>query len=148
MEGFGMTWWAWVLLGLVFLMMEVMTPGGFYLLFFGFGALVVGALASAGLGGPLWAQVLLFSVASVAGLLLLRRRLLDRFRSGTPAQPVDSLVLETAVALDEIAVDQIGKVELRGTSWSARNVGDQPVARGQRCRVEHVDGLTLWVRGR
>jgi len=39
-----------------------------------------------------------------------------------------------------------GKAELRGTAWNARNVGDTPIAESQRCRVERVDGLTLWVR--
>jgi membrane protein implicated in regulation of membrane protease activity len=39
----------------------------------------------------------------------------------------------------------VGKVELRGSSWSARSAR-AALARGQRCRVERVDGLTLWVR--
>ncbi|MDC4227637.1 MAG: NfeD family protein [Candidatus Manganitrophus sp.] len=46
----------------------------------------------------------------------------------------------------EIAVDGVGKAELRGTAWSARNVGETPVTKGQRCKVVQIDGLTLWVR--
>ena len=42
--------------------------------------------------------------------------------------------------------DVLGKAELRGTSWSARNRGAAALARGQRCVVEKVDGLMLWVR--
>ena len=141
-----MAWWVWMGLGLCLLMAEVATPGGFYIFFFGFGALVVGLLQAMGLGGPAWVQVLLFSVASVAGLVLFRRRLVERFGAPTHPRPVDTLVREMGVALDEMAVDQLGRVELRGTPWSAKNVGDQPIGRGDRCRVEHVDGLTLWVR--
>jgi membrane protein implicated in regulation of membrane protease activity len=37
-----MDWWIWVVLGLVLLIGEIVTPGGFYLLFFGIGAVVVG----------------------------------------------------------------------------------------------------------
>jgi membrane protein implicated in regulation of membrane protease activity len=61
-------------------------------------------------------------------------------------QNVDSLIGETAVASDQIDVNGIGKAEMRGTSWSARNVGDQPLKRGERAKVERVEGLTLIVR--
>ncbi len=43
-----MIWWYWMLLGLVLLGAEMVTPGGFYILFFGLAALVVGTLAGAG----------------------------------------------------------------------------------------------------
>jgi membrane protein implicated in regulation of membrane protease activity len=33
-----MEWWIWILLGLVLLLGEIVTPGGFYILFFGVGA--------------------------------------------------------------------------------------------------------------
>jgi membrane protein implicated in regulation of membrane protease activity len=39
----------------------------------------------------------------------------------------------------------VGKVELRGTTWTAHNDGPVPLARGQRCRVTRVDGLTLGI---
>jgi membrane protein implicated in regulation of membrane protease activity len=141
-----MAWWVWILVGLGLLLLEILTPGGFYILFFGFGALVVGLLASVDLAGPAWAQWLLFSAASVAGLLVFRRPLLQRFQSATPDREVDSLVGETAVALGGIASEAMGQVELRGTVWSARNVGEAAIAGGQRCRVRRVEGLTLWVR--
>jgi membrane protein implicated in regulation of membrane protease activity len=41
----------------------------------------------------------------------------------------------------------MGRVELRGTVWSARNTGDAAIHAGQRCSVERVDGLTLDIRG-
>jgi membrane protein implicated in regulation of membrane protease activity len=44
-------------------------------------------------------------------------------------------------------VNAIGKAELRGSTWNARNVGETPITEDQRCRVESVDGLTLSVRG-
>ena len=45
--------------------------------------------------------------------------------------------------MEDIAVDAVGKAELRGTTWNARNVGDKLLTRAQRCRVRRVDGLTL-----
>jgi hypothetical protein len=76
---------------------------------------------------------------------LFRGKLLELTR-GRPADSVDSLVGEVAVPLEDILVNSVGKAEMRGTSWSTRNVGDKPVARGQRCRVERVEGLTIFVR--
>ncbi len=44
-----MVWWAWVLVGFLLLLGEILTPGGFFILFFGVGALVVGALGALGI---------------------------------------------------------------------------------------------------
>lgn len=141
-----MLWWIWLLVGLVLFVVELLTPGGFYLLFFGVGAIGVGLLARFGLAGPQWVEWLLFSVISIAALLLFRRPLLTRFRLSVSDKDIDSLVGETAMALEDIAADGIGKAEMRGTAWSARNVGGNPVKRGQRCKVERIEGLMLWVR--
>jgi membrane protein implicated in regulation of membrane protease activity len=59
---------------------------------------------------------------------------------------VDTLVGETAVIIEEIPSRGVGKAEMRGTSWSAHNISEQSLARGQRCRVERVEGLTIYVR--
>lgn len=140
-----MAWWLWLVLGLALLGLEVLTPGGFYVLFFGIGALAVGTLAGLGAAGPVWLQWLLFSVISVGSLALFRRPLL-RAVAGRGGAPIDTLEGEVAVPLDEIAPGTVGRAELRGTTWSAKNAGDRPLGRGQRCRVSRVDGLTLIIR--
>ena len=140
-----MEWWIWLLLGLLLLLGELLTPGGFYIFFFGIGALVVGALAGMNLAGPAWFQFILFSVVSVLALWLFREKLLQLARARTTGV-VDSLIGESAVALEEISGNGVGKAEARGTSWTARNLGDQALARGARCRVERVEGLTIFVR--
>ena len=140
-----MTWWIWILIGLALVFVEVVTPGGFYMLFFGIGALAVGLLALADLAGPPWLQVLLFSIVSVCALWLFREKLMQSFQSKAQ-NSVDSYIGETGHAVDEIAVNAVGKVELRGTAWSARNIGATPLPAGARCMVEKVEGLTLLVR--
>ena len=140
-----MEWWIWILLGLLLLLAELLTPGGFYIIFFGIGAVVVGVLAGLNAAGPLWFQFILFSILSVLTLWLFREKLLQ-LTQGERRKNVDSLVGETAVATEEIHLNAVGKAELRGTSWNARNVGDKPLTRGQRCIVERVEGLTILVR--
>ena len=141
-----MQWWLWLLLGLFLLLCELLTPGGFYIIFFGVGAVAVGLLAFMDLAGPPWLQWLLFTVISIVTLALFRRPLLRMVEPVSRPHDVDSLVGETAVALEDILAGAIGKAEMRGASWTARNVGAGAIARGQRCKVERVEGLTLFVR--
>ena len=46
---------------------------------------------------------------------------------------MDSLVGDVAVPLEEIAPGAVGRAELRGTVWSARNRAARLLARGERC---------------
>jgi inner membrane protein len=140
-----MDWWIWIVLGLVLLLGELVTPGGFYILFFGVAAITVGILAGFNIAGPPWFQVIVFSVLSLITLWLFRERLLLSTQQDSPDQ-VDSLIGETAVITEEIPSKGIGKAEMRGTSWSARNIGETSLARGERCKVERVEGLTIYVR--
>jgi membrane protein implicated in regulation of membrane protease activity len=141
-----MSWWIWLLLGLVLVLAEVLTPGGFALLLFGAAALLTGFVAATGVLTAWWAQWFLFALLSIALLLALRQPLVRALRPPGVVEDVDTLVGETALAVREIAIDEVGKAELRGTSWSARNVGLTPLRDGQRCRVQKVDGLMLWVK--
>jgi membrane protein implicated in regulation of membrane protease activity len=139
------TWWMWLIAGGALLVLEIVTPGGFYFLFFGIGAIIVGVLSGLGLAGPAWMEWLLFAILSIVALAFFRRPLLQKLK--TPDHEVDSMVGEHAVALATIAVAGMGKVELRGSVWNARNIGDSVIAIGQRCVVERIDGLVLHLRG-
>lgn len=142
-----MTWWLWAFLGLFLLGSEIVTPGGFYMLFFGIGALVVGALVGLGMIHSEWMSWLLFSVFSVASLVILRpplRRLMTAERDDV--SPVDTMGGETAIVLDDLPPGATGKAECRGSTWNAHNAGDKPLLKGQRSRVERVDGITLWIK--
>ena len=142
-----MDWWVWVLVGLGLLGLEMFaTPGTFYVLFFGLGALLVGVLVAPGLVRDEWLQWLIFSVISILSLVIFRRRLVAWSRAGEAAPPVDSLVGDVAIPLEDLAPDGRGKAELRGTVWMVRNVDGSPLAKGQRARVVRVDGLALDIR--
>ncbi len=140
-----MAWWIWVLGGLVLLLAEVLTPGGFFVIFFGAGAILVGALKGLGWDGPAWSEWLVFTVLSVVSLALFRKPLMRRFNLSS-SKPVDRLEGETALVTEAVAPGGVGKAEMRGASWTARSSGQGALARGQRCRVERVEGLTLWLR--
>jgi membrane protein implicated in regulation of membrane protease activity len=138
-------WWHWIVLGLVLALAELAAAGGFYIIFFGISALIVGLLASVGLAGPAWMQIVLFSVLSVGSLVAFRARLLKWLQVDPQAPGVDAIVGEIAVATEDLPPGGIGKVELRGSAWTARNTTGIPVVRGTRCRVIRIDGLTVHV---
>ncbi|GIU74677.1 MAG: hypothetical protein KatS3mg004_1764 [Bryobacteraceae bacterium] len=147
MEELSVAWWAWVVLGLVLLVGEVLTPGGFYIFFFGASAVCVGLLKWLGFTQGFVSEGLLFVGLSVAGVAFLRKPLLEKFPLRARDTPdTDPLTGETAVALVEIPPGGFGKVELRGSVWSAVNDGDAAIAASARCRVIGVEGLTLRVR--
>ncbi len=145
MEGFVVTWWMWFLFGFLILMAEFLTPGAFYQFFFGLGGIAVGLILLVGIPLPLWMQLLLFIGLSLGSLIVLRKPLQVRFEKGSQPDKVDNMEGGAAVALEEIAVNAVGKAEMRGTAWNARNVGDGVITQSQRCRVLRVDGLTLWI---
>jgi membrane protein implicated in regulation of membrane protease activity len=140
-----MTWWHWLALGLILVALEMAASGGFYVIFFGVAAIAIGGLHLFDLAGPAWFQLLLFSVLSVGSLLLFRNPLLHLLKLDTPGEDVDSFVGETAIPAEEIGPGAVGRAELRGTVWSARNVGPTPLSRGQRCRVVRVDRLMIFI---
>lgn len=124
---------------------ELLLPTGFFLFFFGVGGLLTAFLTLLGISSfP--AQGLAFTGISLFCVVLLRKPLLTKFHFRNSPQPVDSIVGETAKALDPLAPHERGTVELRGSSWSALNTGATPIVPGDRCKVEKVEGLTLHVK--
>jgi inner membrane protein len=139
-----MEWWMWLAGGLVLLVIELVTPSGFFVMFFGLGALTVGALARLGAISEPWLQWLVFTATSLLYLVLFRGRLQDRVEEAP--RDVDSLVGELAVPRERIQPGEVGRVDLRGTLWNARNEATHLLEPGQRCRVTRVDGLLLLVQ--
>jgi inner membrane protein len=143
-----MVWWYWMVFGLALLAAEMTTPGGFYILFFGLSALLVGTMAGLGIVDLDWLQWLLFSVIAIGSLLVFRGPLMARMSRGHQAlADVDSMVGEVAIPLEPLAAGATGKAELRGTTWTAKNVGATDLRKDQRGKVKNVDGLTLWITG-
>lgn len=139
-----MTWWIWVLIGIILLSAEFVSST-MHIGLFAVGAFVVAILVGLGVEMPLWSQLILFTAVSVVSLLFVRPILVKKLRL-TENKPMDTLVGEQAMAMEDIAPASVGKAELRGTTWSARNVGENVLVRGQRCVVAKVDGLSIHVR--
>jgi membrane protein implicated in regulation of membrane protease activity len=139
--------WGWIAIGAALLGAELLIPADFFLVFLGLAALVVGLVGLVGPSLPAWVQWTLFAVLAVISLVGFRRRVRARFiQTGSDPRVDDTLAGEVAVAREALAPGAIGKVELRGSVWNARNAGRQALAVGQRARVVQVEGLVLQLR--
>ena len=142
-----MPWWAWLAVGAALLATEVAIQTDFWLAVIGAAALVMGGILWLGPEQPVWAQWAGFAVLSVLSLTFARRRLHEMLGPKPPGLAPD-LIGESGTAQDEIPAGGEGQVELRGSTWQARNVGEASVAPGAPVRVECVDGVVLEVSGR
>ena len=138
-----MPWWGWVIIGTLLFSAELFAIGaGFYLVFIGAGAITVGVVMLFGINLPVWGQVLLFAILSIASMLLLRRQLYEKLRFRTP-DPVDSLVGDRVIMSDYLAPGESCRTQHRGSTWTAVNVGNKPIAAGDSASIGSIDGFTL-----
>ena len=115
-----MSWWGWLIVGIVLVGAELMTDAAFYLVFAGAAAIVVGLLVVAGLGLPVWAQWVAFSVLAIASMVLFRRKLYDRLRGGG-SPGMQHAAVDALVTVDEdVAPGRRTRVRLQGTQWDRR----------------------------
>ncbi len=145
-----MLWWHWSILGLSLVGIEILTLGGlgnFYFLFFGMAALMVSGLTWAGLVEAAWLQWFLFAILGIISLLVMKKSLQNKGSLGGKDEPVvDSMVGEIAKVLEPLEPQALGKVELRGSTWNARNAGENILDKDSIAKIVRVDGLTLWIQ--
>lgn len=133
----------WFLVGLGLLLLELALPG-LVVLFFGIGAWVT-ALFCVILDINLNWQILIFLVASLLGLALLRKYLKNRFFNRTDKKIEDQLeeyIGHKAKAVTDF-IDGSGTIEFKGTQWSAQC--DEAVSKGEWVVIKSKDSLTLGV---
>jgi membrane protein implicated in regulation of membrane protease activity len=142
-----MPWWGWIVAGAALLAVELVVPFDFWLIFIGLAALATGFALFVAPGLSDTAQWALFGVLAVVSLVFFRRLVRRRFverRGGSRMD--DALVGEAGAALEPLAPGAFGRVELRGSTWKARNADAGPIETGARVRVERVEGFVLHVR--
>jgi membrane protein implicated in regulation of membrane protease activity len=138
--------WAWWVLGIALLILEVLMPGVF-LVWIGVAAIVTGALSLLLWDMAFWTwhvQWLVFAVLSLIAALIGRRIVSTRGQSSDQPylnQRGQSLVGRTATLEQPIAEGR-GRIRLDDTMWSVQGP-DLPV--GARVRVTASNGRDLTV---
>ena len=135
----------WLSVGVVLLLIEV-TTGGFWLGFFGIGAIVASVLAWLGVVEGINGQLGVFLIASVLPLVLTRRTLVRWLNQKTPDAPATDAAGQTAVVVSEVGPQIVGRVEFQGSTWDAESVAGERLPAGTRVRIIRQDGTRLFVR--
>ena len=124
-----LTWWLWLLGGSALLVLEIITPGGFYVFFFGIGAIIVGLLAALGLAGPAWVQWLLFGAISVAALAIFRAAFAAQIQCRFAQCRYDGRRSGGRASGHSQGQPGSGRPSCEAVVWTARNEGEASIAR-------------------
>ena len=130
----------WIVLMVVFLVVEASCPIHLVSIWFAAGSLV--AAIAAALGGQLWLQILLFLVIScglLAALWPFVKKVLNPKRSATNIDAVIGSEGYVTVAVDNLNAE--GKVKLGGMEWTARSTDGTKIPAGTLVKVERIEGV-------
>jgi serine/threonine protein kinase/membrane protein implicated in regulation of membrane protease activity len=135
--------WYWWIAGLIFMVLEIILPGIFFL-WLGVAAFVVGAILVLFSKISWQTQFLLFGLLSIAATIVWHA--LWHNEQSKSDQPVlnrrGHQCVGRVVTLQQPIVDGWGKVLIDGLSWKARG---EDLPSGTKIRVVDVDGATLIV---
>jgi len=139
--------WIWLLIGILLILSEFLMPG-LLIIFFGFGACVVGIICFFA-DISINTQLIIFISTSVVSLLLLRKYLKNIFVGHvTDKQDAGENLAEyigkKVIVKKTIDPDLGGKVEFHGTDWQAR--AETEIPEGTVVEIIGKDNLILKVR--
>ncbi|MFA5858818.1 MAG: NfeD family protein [Elusimicrobiota bacterium] len=137
-------WMWWLLISIIFFIIEILSPSVFFFACLGVGALF-GLFASLVISNT-WVQWAIFFVGSVV-FVVLSRPLAKKFAAGsgqTRNSNVDELIGKKAVVIKEITAMQKGNVRVDNEDWLAS--GTENIGKDEIVEIIKVEGVTLFVK--
>lgn len=140
-----MSWWGWMVLGAILFGAEMFAVDAqFYLVFLGLSAIIVGIADLVGIVMPLWTQWAVFAVLSLVSMFTFRKSLYEKLRGNMPGFR-ESVTGDKVSITEDLEPGSEARVDLRGTRWTVRNIGDATIPSGSHARVIKTEGLVLHV---
>ncbi len=144
-------WWqahgifSWLILFVVFLIIELMTMG---LTTIWFAGGCIFAFLAGLLGAPLFVQVILFFAASILLLALTKPLVTNYFNKNRVKTNVDSLIGKNAIVQEEINnLEAKGLVTVDGQEWTARAEREEDILpAGTKVEILAIKGVKLIVK--
>lgn len=141
-------WWHWVILGFSLIGLELVIPS-FTIIWFGLGGLFVAMLMLIFPGMPIWFQLLLWAIASVAFTVMwfkyLRPRK-DQTHSGLSKEPIlgeTGIVIRGTKDSYSKGVVRFRIAILGADEWPCYS--DETLKEGETVRVDDIEGQILKV---
>ena len=135
----------WLSIGILLLFMEVAT-GGFWIGFFGVGAIVASIAVWVGLVETLNSQVAVFLIASVVSLVALRRQLKKWMYGKSGPTDFTSSVGDSATVVEQIPSQGSGRVSYQGSTWDAESENGEILPAEAQVQIVRQDGTRLFVK--
>lgn len=140
-----MLWWGWMVLGAILLGAEMFAVDAqFYLVFLGLSAIIVGVSDLFGIAMPLWVQWAVFAALSLISMVTFRKSLYEKLRGNMPGFR-ESVTGDKVSISENLEPGNETRVDLRGTRWTVRNIGNSTIPGGTHARVIKTEGLVLHV---
>lgn len=143
-----LAWILWVILGVSLIVAEMFTLG-FFLFWFGIGALAAALMGYLGFGVGI--QFLVFAVVSIILTILSRQIFQHKFltegenaiKTGVDALPGQ---IGTVIGASKGALNA-GEVKVFGSTWTAfPEKGEEPLLEGEKVEVVAVKGASIYVK--
>jgi membrane protein implicated in regulation of membrane protease activity len=138
----------WFVIGFILILMEFALPG-LITIFFGIGAWIV-ALLCLIVNIPLTPQLLIFIIGSVLPLVFLRNRFKSILAGRSIIEPevnvneLEEFLGKKGVVTEQISPEKKGRIEFRGSTWSAEAYETIPV--GAAVEIVDKNNITLVVK--
>ena len=132
----------WMILGVLFIVLELLIPTNFILLCFGVG--MIGASFVALLHGPLWLQLLIASIATALAIWY-THRFVSRPADSEGAFGSIGMIGKEGYVIQAIDPLEGGIVRINGEDWRAITKGGQSIQARERIRVVDIEGTKLVV---
>ena len=139
-------WHIWVIVALVFVIIEMFTTG-FAVMCISFGCLF-GAIASA-LDWELKWQLLLFAIGTALAFMTVRPLVYKFFykKENEVKTNADALIGRKAVALERIEGElHPGRVKVDGDDWKAISLEAEPIEAGEAVEITAINSIILTVK--
>jgi membrane protein implicated in regulation of membrane protease activity len=130
-------WILWVILGVICIILEMLTPT-FFFMSLGIGAILTGILSL--MIGNTVAQILMFIIISFLSFLILRKISRKVFIVAENKTNIYALIGATGVVVKDIQPYSRGRVKIRGEEWSAESEDKEVIHLNEMVVVRTVSG--------
>jgi membrane protein implicated in regulation of membrane protease activity len=132
--------WIWLAVFILSIVLEAATVD-FVAIWFSIAALPSFIMALLNISFEI--QLTFFVLVSILLLVFTRPYMVKYFKTNRVKTNAQTVIGKTAVVTEKILPNEIGKVKLRGISWSA--ISNDEIEKGSKVRVLDIEGVKLIV---
>lgn len=140
-------WWIWLILAIILVIAEILTPSEFHALYFAIGCIIAGVVDFLGFG--LLLQILFFAI-SITVLLFVFHKIAKKtlYRSDEEIETnIHALKGKKGIVTKKIdRLHFTGRVKIGGESWKAQPYDERTIQEGSTVQVMGVEGNKVIVK--